>query len=111
MHVWLVAREVVGPPQRNGGNELMGHPSFGLGDPIVDFVHREVVLGALDGDVQDGEGVDVGPGVAARVYAVPSCSDCAIVAFVGEVVPDDPARREIVDNVVRAPLGTTLRWR
>ena len=53
LNLWVVADELYGTgtgwDQTNGSNTVVGHPYYGLGDPILGFRHHKVLLSMVGG--------------------------------------------------------------
>ena len=45
----IVEDSIVGPPQNNYNNGTVGHPLYGLGHPIPNYIHNNVARAILDG--------------------------------------------------------------
>lgn len=83
----ILEDSVVGPPQNNYFNDNEGHPLFGLGHPIPNYVHRNVARTILDhhwgtsGVVPNNPEVGL-PYVQEYSYTVPEEYDVAQIKVV-----------------------------
>lgn len=114
LHVWSIEREVEGPPQANDYDGTAGHRYFGRGDPIEDFVHRDVVRAAIAGSIEEGEAIAPADALVRRSYAmgpgVCTDTDCEVLIFVVQRPPGGTLSDEWVTESVRVPFGGVVPW-
>jgi hypothetical protein len=114
VNAYLVEDEVTGTglgyDQLNGYNNTTGHPLFGLGDPIVGYVHNWVLRDMLGGHL--GTSIFPNPVAAGHFYShtfqttVDSAFDetkCSVILVV-QRYDANPENREIL-NVVKLGLN------
>ncbi len=114
VNAYLVEDEVTGTglgyDQLNGYNNTTGHPLFGLGDPIVGYVHNWVLRDMLGGHL--GTSIFPNPVAAGHVFShtfqttVDSAWDetkCSVILVV-QRYDANPENREIL-NVVKLGLN------
>lgn len=110
LNVWAVEAEALGPAQANVDNATVGHPYEGAGDPIVDFVHENVLRAFLTSGTE-GEVVVTSAGTVSRFFdgsAACTDTDCTVVAFIS--VFDAVSGENHVVAVERATYGAVLPW-
>ena len=110
LNIWSIEAAVSGPPQANYYNTTAGHPFFGAGDPIVDYVSPNVLRGFLTANT-NGEVIDVSAGVFSRTVdgsGLCTDTDCIVVAFV--TLFDAASGFHVVDSVRWAAYGASADW-